>query len=253
MHQEDLISYSSVNEFVLFENVIRTAIREFTTVFDASTLSGGTWMRLKMRLEEDLHKNKEMMNGIDRYRVRKFVSAREFVLPKQNGFNGIISFLKNRSNGEIEKEVCITASSIYNDSECYQPQNVFLFENQNKFFFSTNKQNGWLCFDFKDHRVTPTGYTIRSCKYGKNGSHPRSWVIECSNDNSSWETVDEEQDCGHLNGFRIVHTFRMNKPTSKKFRYIRMRLTEPNWSNDNFFLIDSIEIYGSLHFYEKLN
>ncbi|KAK8841178.1 hypothetical protein M9Y10_027380 [Tritrichomonas musculus] len=81
-------------------------------------------------------------------------------------------------------------------------------------------------------------------KHSARYSEPQSWVIQGSNDNNSWETIDEEKDCSILNGNSVVHTFTMNHPKPTKFKYIRMYSTGPNWSNNNYLAFESFEIYG---------
>lgn len=44
--------------------------------------------------------------------------------------------------------------------------------------------NSWIKLDFKRHKIIPTDYTIRSFFRDKNGNHPKSWVIEVSNDDT---------------------------------------------------------------------
>ena len=61
-----------------------------------------------------------------------------------------------------------------------------------------------------------------------------------------FETIDEEADSAFLNGVSLVHTFALSRPSSKEFKYIRVRLTGPDWANANYLIFDSFEIYGRL-------
>ena len=79
-----------------------------------------------------------------------------------------------------------------------------------------------------------------------NSHHPRSWVVEGRTEGGEFETIDEEADSAFLNGVSLVHTFALSLPSSKEFKYIRMRLTGPNWAKDDFLIFDSFEIYGRL-------
>lgn len=94
--------------------------------------------------------------------------------------------------------------------------------------------------------MTPTHYTARSANVYANWFHPKSWVIEGSIDGSSWEEIDEENNCSHLNGGRKTHTFVMNHPTNKEFRYIRMKSTGPDWNGSYYLIIEAFEIYGRI-------
>ena len=238
--------YSILYETVLFENVTSDSMKIFTSIYDMNDLTSSTWNRLSKRLEQDSpNKNEKSSEKNKRYKNVKERGI-EFQWSDQNEFKGIIHYLREKSNNQIENEINITASTTVNNSECYQPRCVVLFEDQQHFFHSQNVENNWLCFDFKEKRVIPTHYTVRSYPSGANAHHPKTWVIEGSNDNSSWDKIDEEVNCAHLNGLNVSHTFEMNKQNSNEYKYIRMRLTGPNWANYNYLMVDSFEIYGRL-------
>ena len=131
----------------------------------------------------------------------------------------------------------------------YQPQNVILFDNQSKFFESTNSPNSWICFDFQESRVFPTDYTIRSpTVWNDNSPEPQNWVIEGSNDNSKWEVLSEEQNCKTLHGKGKIQTFQIKNKNleSNEFRFIRLRQTGKNGHNNDYLIFDSFELYGDL-------
>lgn len=70
----------------------------------------------------------------------------------------------------------ITSSVLH--SQLYSPYNVCLYGNEsNKYFYTDNLQNSWICFDFKDHRIIPTSYIIKSGWHLQNGHHPRMWIV----------------------------------------------------------------------------
>lgn len=234
------VKYSILYESVLFSNVSSETMSEFLSVFDKEDLSCGAWQQLSKRLSKKVEEEENLPNK-NRYK-EKVQTGLIFVTSGQNDFNGILKHLLTQSNGQIEKEVGITASSVSN-GEYYQPKNVVLFDQQNYHFESESGKNNWLCFDFKNHQVNPTDYTLRTYE----GSyHPKSWVIECSNDNVSWDVVSEENDCSFTNGKNLIHTFKINRPNKKEYRYIRMRLTGPDWKNENHLRFSSFEIYGKL-------
>ena len=156
-----------------------------------------------------------------------------FSVKLNKDFDGIINFLSKQSNGQIENYINVTASS--NIKDC-PPINSILYDDK----------NSWICFDFKDRRIIPSDYEIKSYSCSEFYDHPKSWIIECSNNKNDWITVDEQKDCNYLNGKNIVHTFAMNKANNNEYRYIRMRLTGNNWRNCNDLKLDSFEIYGKL-------
>ena len=241
--------YSILYEKVMFTNVSSKYMNEFVELFDFNDISSQTWINLCMRLANSLeikkiescNKRYNTIHTNEIYQIQKTL----FKYDKNNDFSGIFNFLRKKSNENIEKEINVTSSSIHGNFEENLPKNVVLFENQSKRFISANEPNSWLCFDFKDHQVILTEYTIKtSCLFEKNMRHPRSWVIEGSNDNNSWEILDEQKDCSEINGKSITHTFSVNNQELKKFKMIRLRATGPNWDGSNYLLIESFEIYG---------
>ncbi|KAK8888373.1 hypothetical protein M9Y10_039443 [Tritrichomonas musculus] len=235
--------FSVMYETVLFTNVTSDAMSEFLSAYDPNDITVASWIAVSKRLGREI-----VMNGDDqpetRYRVKKpIITGQLFDHSPGNEFHGIINHLINESNGNIDSKLAITSSSLYNSS--YKPQNVTLFDSDDH-FISQNEQDSWICFDFKDHRVVPSAVTIKTRSGGQNDYQPRSWVIEGSCDNNSWEILDKEDDSPHLHGGDIVHTFAMNRPNSKEFQYIRMRQTGPNWNGENHLVVCSFEIYGRL-------
>ena len=60
-------------------------------------------------------------------------------------------------------------------------------------YHSQDIPNSWLCYDFKEIKVKPTNYSIRSNCWNKKGwYHPLNWVIESSNDLIEWKVLDEK-------------------------------------------------------------
>ena len=103
-----------------------------------------TWKALAIRLEKEV-KNKLTENRqIHKYRKSKENKGIKFSPSNDNSFCGILNHLRTKSNGRIENEVGITASSIYDNSDNHQPRNAVCYENNNY------QENNWLCFDFKN-------------------------------------------------------------------------------------------------------
>lgn len=236
--------FSDLYEEVIFTNVTSAAMTEFVKVYKPNDLTFSIWSSLTKRLEREIVFDKEHEEPNDRYINKKpFNLGQLFSHTNGNEFQGIIRHLLNESNGNIESEVNITSSSIY--SSDYKPQNVTLFD-KNDHFISDNRPNSYLCFDFKDRRVIPSDVTIKTRNGGTNDNQPRSWVIEGSNDNNTWDILDKQEDSPHLHGGNLVHTFTLNNQNSKEYKFIRMRNTGLDWSNNNYLIVCSFEIYGRL-------
>lgn len=154
-----------------------------------------------------------------------------------------MNHLRKQSNNNIEQEIDFKSSSVRHG---YVPKNVSDYDNSSSIFYSDQEKSSWICFNFKNHRIIPTDYQIRSYYCWGQNNYPKSWVIEGSNDNKQWEIVDEENNCSYLNGENLVHTFHINKNNNKEFQYIRMRSTGPNWAGENYLAFSLFEIYGKL-------
>lgn len=91
-----------------------------------------------------------------------------------------------KSKGNINEVLSITSLTVSNDRI---PQYITLFNDNNKYFYSLNEYNQWICFDFKEYKIIPTNYTIKS---DYSTCNLKSWFIEGSNDNMNWEILDEQ-------------------------------------------------------------
>ena len=228
--------YSILYEYVYFINSSAEVIAAFVDVYDVNDISAATWARICRRLKQEVQP--EMQE--ERYKLKGI----NFEYSEGNHFSGILNHLKNKSSGNISNAVNFSASSIYSD--CV-PQNLVLYDDQSKFFHTHDKSGSWVCLDFKELRVCPTKYSIRTDpRYGENNYHLKSWVIQVSNDNNSWKTIDEQKDCPHLNGQGLVYTFTIKNKMDETYQYIRLLQTGTNWHNDNYLIFGSFEIFGRL-------
>jgi hypothetical protein len=122
------------------------------------------------------------------------------------------------------------------------------------FLYSTCRQEGediphtknnWLCCDFKERRIVPTHYTIRTNSgMGAGGSHLKSWVVETSTDGESWREVDRKEDNEKLNGESFTVTFAV--AGGQECRFIRLvNIGRNHWGHDRLY-ISGWEVFGSL-------
>lgn len=144
-------------------------------------------------------------------------------------------------------EVNITSSSIYNNSEVYLPENVIKYDNPKAEFCSQDIPYSWICFEFINHQIAPSNYIIRSINDKKDSFHPKSWVVEGSNDNMDWDVLDQQTNNSSLNGRNLISPFKITNPNSKKYKFIRIT-QNGNWKNNgNLFNINNIEFFGILY------
>lgn len=234
--------YSFLYEFVIFQNINNpSSIEEFLKIFNTDDMTHETWTSISKRLQFPIVASEKVET--ERY-IETPKKYRMFKYENNEKFEGIMNFLVNESNGNVDEALNITASSDCGSS--YIPQNAVIYNRKVTFQSREDDKISWICFDFKEHRVIPSDYLLKSygCSPGMN--HPKTWIIEGSNDNVSWDTLDTQDNCPHLNGNNLVHSFKIQKNQNKEYKYIRMSLTGKNWNNETCLRFESFEIYGSL-------
>ena len=213
------------------------------------------------RLEEEVSRLKEAERELDgrilaveaRAAESERVLREEVLLKceridlKSDPLDGIIAHLTRGCGGNVHKEgvVTVTASSCQGSGR--EPENAVDLRS-NSDFCSNNLANSWICYDFKGRRVTPTSYSIRSFGCVSGGGHPKSWVLEVSNDGSdgSWAVVDSRENNKELNSKLVTRNFEISAPPSGPFRFVRLRLTGKNHFGDDYLVISALELFGAL-------
>ena len=158
--------------------------------------------------------------------------------------DGIIAQLTRECGGNVHEKglVIVTASG------GSKLENVVDLGSDSYFGNFLSILNSWICYDFRVRRVTPTSYSIRSYGGGTDGPHPRSWVLEVSNDGSegSWAVVDSRENNTDLNDKSVTRNFALSAPRSRAFRFVRLRLTGKNHAGFDYLWICSLELFGAL-------
>lgn len=233
--------YSNLYNYVVFANVDAKSLKEFVDIYDINDLNYFTWKTITDRLTKEIKSDESFDKKRYKHQPKKEeVKEKGISLPYQGqNFNGIINYLRTNSNN-IDV-VNITSSSTRYDSE--SAPNVVLFEDDSKHFYSKDEENQWLCFDFKQHKIILTNYSIKS---DHSIYHPKNWVIEGSNDQSTWETIDKQNEFTGLKDKCQTCSFTVQNPTNKSYRYIRLFQTGKSWNNTNILVIGSMELFGTL-------
>ncbi len=241
--------YSILYSKVIYSNVTTKTMKEFVNIIDMNDINNETWKELTYRLIKEINTSNEKEDEqLQSKRYMKETTENEknnekeginFEYSDEHKFSGIIKYLTDKSSNNIENEINITASSFVN-----QPSEVVKY-GKNSNFCSENTSDSWICFDFKEHRIVLTHCQIQSVNWIDNWN-PKSWVIEGSQDNNSWETLDEQKNCSYLKLGNTIHAFKIENQTSQSFRYIRLRQTDKNWYGSYYFSFRYIEFYGKL-------
>jgi hypothetical protein len=104
-------------------------------------------------------------------------------------------------------------------------------------------RNNWICYDFRERRIVPTHYTIRTHEGNPGGSHLKSWLAETSADGENWREVSREEGSEQLNGPNFTGTFAVADGGECRF----IRLVNIGWNHygNDLLCISAWEIFGS--------
>jgi hypothetical protein len=105
-------------------------------------------------------------------------------------------------------------------------------------------RNNWICYDFKNRRIVPTHYAIRSYDAGPGTANLKSWAVETSADGKGWQEVDHRENNNELNGKLLLRTFAV--ADAAPCRFIRLvNIGKNHWGNDQP-CMSAWEIFGRL-------
>ena len=157
---------------------------------------------------------------------------------------GIIAYLTRRARGNchLRRVIEVTSSSVYDRDTV--PENAVDFTTS-KFFASCDKPGSWICYDFKDMRVKPSSYTIKTYPYGAGCAHLKSWVLEGSTDGKSWEVLDS-RNTHDLNYQNASTTCEITAAYHQGFRLIRLRQKGQNHLGTDTLIVAAFELFGTL-------
>jgi hypothetical protein len=169
---------------------------------------------------------------------RTFIPIPDFPL------KGIIHHLTAECGGNVDDRgiVAITADRTYSDLAYYAAKNIADLD-ENTYFYCANAGDMWVCYDFKDRRVSLTDYSIKAYSGGANNIL-KSWVIEVSDDGSSWTEADRRENCDDLCAQNVVRLFPVRKPSTG--RYVRLHQIGLNSSGSFHTVISGFELFGAL-------
>jgi hypothetical protein len=143
-------------------------------------------------------------------------------------------------------------SGAYLNDPDYAAKNAADLETDSRFRSAYRKKevdiphtrNNWICYNFKERRIVPTHYGIRTHQYSPGQSHLKSWLVETSADGENWRKVAREEDNEQLNGERFSGTFSV--AGGGECQFVRLVNIGRNHYGDDRCNISACEIFGSL-------
>ena len=167
----------------------------------------------------------------------------EFLFYDLQPMEGIIAHLTRECGGSVHDKRVVEVTASSESLFGYDARHVVEL-GKHSWFQSDGESNSWICYDFKDLRVAPTGYSIRTTLQ----CHLRSWVFEVSNDgrDGSWLVVDTRDNNEDLNDQRVTRNFAISAPTHGSFRFVRLRQTGKNHHGCDTLELSALEVFGTL-------
>lgn len=242
-------------EQIIIEKLSESKFQDLVDSIDLNQMTQFLWNKLKNCFYYQFLKNKKSdkkVTNYDRYNDSDRIKTIEYDNNINHRFNGIIYYLGNGNPKSVvdNHTIEVTSSSVLSDNPNHDAKNVVNFSQDELSFLSNDKPDSWLLYDFKDRKVKPTHYSIKSHGFGegKGCYHPQTWRIEGSNDLNDWKILDSRNKDKSLDNKSVSNTFEIQNHLDKNdyFRYIRIRQTGVNTFHDNNFGFAALEYFGSI-------
>lgn len=242
---ESSVSLVDFYEQVEFTNLSIEKLSQFVDTFNTNEISQNLWRKLSQCFYFNYQNNVSKQFNEKRY----FGVSILYDNNKDHSFKGIINDLTKKCGGNVsdKKVVDVTCFSYFGSNYA---KNAVDFDNDKKYYESINNQTGWIKYDFKELKISPTHYSIKSA-CNKGSANLMNWVIEGSNSNNDddWIVLDTRNNIKSIDGLYYWQTFDVQSRRSNEyFRYLRLRGTGPNAGGDNFFKLASLEYFGFLKY-----
>jgi hypothetical protein len=171
--------------------------------------------------------------------------------------NGIIAYLTRKCRGNVHHHhvVDVTCGSFEEETDAagqsddameaadLKAVSCFWSACRNQEDHISHTRNNWLCYDFKERRIVPTHYAIRTYNFGSGNSHLKSWLVETSADGEHWREIAREEENEQLNGPNFTGTFTI--AAGEECRFIRLVNIGRNHGGNDWLVISAWEIFGS--------
>lgn len=249
------IQFIDQNEesFELLEHIDFLALsddvfHEFISQYNGNQMTAQLWRNISARLLATPEEIKEcIMRKANPNIVKCDYNKND---PQNSRFKGIIHYLTEKGGGDVitTGKVDVKPSSVYTN---YNIHSIVELHNEDSYFATLdNGLNTYIEYDFKENKIHPTYYSLRSRPDGGKGSwNMKYWIIEGSNTgNNDWKTLDERSNIESLDDIKKSETFNIREKLEPNefFRYIRIKLNGVDSHNNHYIVLSAIEFFGYL-------
>lgn len=168
---------------------------------------------------------------------------------------GIISYLTKKCGGNVHKQkvVAVTSSRSRTGKDAHTARNAVDLEATSVFCSPCrdpkadipDAPNNWICYDFKERKVLPTHYSIRSFVDGDAWVYQgfmKSWRIEVSMNGDGWTVIDKRDNNSLLHRQGVVATFEVER--KERCRFVKLVQIGRNTHGDDMLCICAFELFG---------
>lgn len=111
-------------------------------------------------------------------------------------------------------------------------------------WISAPKKRSWVKIDFIDKVLTMRAYTIRIPSALGIGWTPKSWIVEGSTDEITWQIIDEHRNNSVFENDVNICTWTVTD--AGPFRYIKITQTESSNPTEAYFTLCALEFFGTI-------
>jgi hypothetical protein len=160
----------------------------------------------------------------------------------ESPWSGLICYLCEQCGGNVHEKglIDITCSS-RSHNQCWQVVNYGWTD----YFYTENRPNSWIQFDFKDRVVSLTHYALKSHSGEINWFV--EWTLQGSMNGNTWSVLDT-RNTQELKGKSITKIFECQSISSVSEFYLYIRLTQTGETShgEDYLILTNIEFFGSI-------
>lgn len=195
----------------------------------------------QMKLKDDKNKEQDeliqkLLNDINA--LKKCHNCIKFEYVNGHEFEGIINYLNSICGGNSHLNGLINVTSSGDSmNKCY---NILDGKYKSgKYFYTINKQDSYIQFDFKEHKISIKKYLLLHEEISFNKLI--NWELVGSNDENTWDQIDER----HINEWNGSYDLSTYTTSNNKFyKCIRLRMKGETSSNEYYLILSKIEFFG---------